>query len=84
MKTKIIQIGNYKGIKIPKSFIEQYQLRGEIELIPSKNGLFITSSFKPRFGWEDAFKNSGVEEKDSDSSAWQSVSNQFDNEEWSW
>ena len=84
MKTNLIQIGNSKGIRIPKSFIEQYQLNGEIELIPSKSGLLITSSSKPRNGWEDVFKNSTAEEKDSDSSAWRSVSNQFDNEEWSW
>ena len=52
MKTNLIQIGNSKGIRIPKSFIEQYQLNGEIELIPSKSGLLITSSSKPRKGWE--------------------------------
>ncbi len=84
VKTNLIQIGNSKGIRIPKSFIEQYQLDGEIELIPSKNGLLITSSSKPRKRWEDSFKNSTAEQKDSDGSAWRSVSNQFDNEEWSW
>jgi antitoxin component of MazEF toxin-antitoxin module len=31
MKTNLIQIGNSKGIRIPKSLIEQYQLSGEIE-----------------------------------------------------
>jgi antitoxin MazE len=84
MKTNLIQIGNSKGIRIPKSFIEQYQLNGEIELIPSKSGLLITSSSKPRNGWEEVFKNSVAGQKDSDNSAWQSVSNQFDKEEWSW
>ncbi len=84
MKTNLIQIGNSKGIRIPKSFIEQYQLNGEIELIPSKSGLLITSSSKPRNGWEEMFKNSDMEPKDSDGSAWRSVSNTFDNEEWSW
>jgi antitoxin MazE len=84
MKTNLIQIGNSKGIRIPKSLIEQYQLNGEIELIPSKSGLLITSSSKPRDGWEDIFKNSPAGQKDADSSAWRSVSNKFDNEEWSW
>jgi len=84
MKTNLIQIGNSKGIRIPKSFIEQYQLNGEIELIPSKSGLLITSSSKPRNGWEEIFKNSSAGQEDTDSSVWRSVSNQFDNEEWSW
>ena len=84
MKTNLIQIGNSKGIRIPKSFIEQYRLNGEIELIPSRNGLLITSSLKPRDGWEDIFKNSAPDQKDADSLAWRSVSNKFDKEEWSW
>jgi len=84
MKTHLIQIDNSRGIKIPKSFIEQYQLSGEIELIPSKSGLLIKSSLKPRHGWEDLFKNSALKQKDSDGFGWQSVSNNFDDKEWSW
>jgi antitoxin MazE len=84
MKTNLIQIGNSKGIRIPKSFIEQYQLSGEIELTPFNTGLLITSSLKPRSGWEDLFKNSMPEQKDLDGLAWRTISNKFDNEEWSW
>jgi antitoxin MazE len=84
MKTNLIQIGNSKGIRIPKSLIEQYQLSGEIELIPSKDGLLITASSKPRNGWEEIFKNSAAGQMDAESTAWQTFSNKFDNEEWSW
>ena len=84
MKTHLIQIGNSKGIRIPKSLIEQYQLSGEIELIPSKTGLLITSSLKPRDGWDETFKNYAPVQKGSDDLTWQSISNKFDNEEWSW
>ena len=84
MKTNLIQIGNSKGIRIPKSFIEQYQLNGEIELIPSRSGLLITSSLKPRDGWEDSFKNSAPAQKDANGLAWESFSNKFDKADWSW
>jgi antitoxin MazE len=84
MKTNLIQIGNSKGIRIPKSLIEQYQLSGEIELIPSKDGLLITASSKPRDGWEEIFKNSAANQTDTESTAWQTFSNKFDNEEWTW
>ncbi len=84
MKTNLIQIGNSKGIRIPKSLIEQYQLSGEIELIPSNTGLLITSSLRPRSRWEDLFKNSVTEENDSDGLAWRTISSKFDKEEWSW
>lgn len=56
MRAKIIQIGNSKGIIIPKSLIEQYKLRGELELLPSETGLLLTSMRKSRVGWEDSSK----------------------------
>ena len=84
MKTNLIQIGNSKGIRIPKSLIEQYELEGEIELIPSKTGLLLTASVKPRSNWEDSFKNAEPGRKDADGLAWRSVTNKFDKEEWTW
>jgi antitoxin MazE len=84
MKTYLIQIGNSKGIRIPKSFIEQYKLSEEIELVPSAKGLLITSKIKPRGNWEDLFKNSGAVENLKENTEWQKISNRFDNEEWSW
>jgi antitoxin MazE len=84
MKTFLIQIGNSKGIRIPKSLIEQYQLTGEIKLIPSNDGLLISSASKPRKGWEELFKNSVSDQKDLDDFTLRAISNKFDNEEWSW
>ena len=84
MKTKIIRIGNSKCIRIPKSFIEKYQLGGEITLVPSKSGLLITSSSKSRNGWEEVFKNSVTGQKDSDGPAWRSYPNHYDSDGWSW
>lgn len=84
MKTSLIQIGNSKGIRIPKSLIEQYQLNGEIELIPSNAGLLISSVSKPRSGWEDLFKNSVSDQKDLDALTWSAAPNKFDIEGWSW
>jgi antitoxin MazE len=84
MKTRLIQIGNSKGIRIPKSLIEQYQLEGKIELIPSQTGLMITASKRPRDSWEDSFKNAEPRRKDADSLAWRSVAHKFDIKEWTW
>jgi antitoxin MazE len=84
MKANLIQIGNSKGIRIPKSLIEQYQLEGKIELIPSQTGLLITASERPRSSWEDSFKKAEPGRKDADGLAWRSVSNKFDKEEWTW
>jgi antitoxin MazE len=84
MKTSLIQIGSSKSIRIPKSLIEQYHLDDQIELIPTKTGLLITASAKPRSSWEGAFKNAESARKGADGLAWRSIANQFDKEEWTW
>jgi antitoxin MazE len=84
MKTRLIQIGNSKGIRIPKALIKRYQLGNQIELIPSGNGLLITASVKSRSGWEDFFKNAEPARKDAHGLTWRRGANQFDKEEWTW
>jgi antitoxin MazE len=84
MKTNLIQIGNSKGIRIPKNLIQQYQLEGQIDLIPSNKGLMIVSSSKPRAKWEVLFKDSMNLDKEADTKDVRMVINRFDKEEWSW
>jgi antitoxin MazE len=86
MKTKLIQIGNSKGIRIPKHLIQQYQLEGEINLVPSNKGLMIVSSAKPRAKWEILFKDSiNINgEAEADTLDVRNLRNRFDKEEWSW
>jgi antitoxin MazE len=84
MKTNLIQIGNSKGIRIPKNLIQQYQLEGQIDLIPSNKGLMIVSSSKPRAKWEVLFKDSMNLDKEADTKDVLMVINRFDKEEWSW
>jgi hypothetical protein len=84
MKARLIQIGNSKAIKIPKSLIEQYKLGGEIELIPLKSGLFIKTPSKTSDLWQFVFQTSAPGQKCSDGLAWHSFSNKFENEGWVW
>jgi len=49
----LVQIGNSRGIRIPKSIIEQAQLDGkELKLQVVEEGLLIISSKHPRADWE--------------------------------
>jgi len=41
MKTSLVKIGNSRGIRIPKSFIEEAELGDMVELEISKKGLII-------------------------------------------
>lgn len=56
VKTTIVQIGNSRGIRIPKAILEQCRLTGEVELETKGDHLIVRSVGKPRAGWEEAFK----------------------------
>ena len=56
MRASIVQIGNSRGIRIPKQLLKQCRLTGEVELEPRQDELVIRSLSKARQGWEDAFR----------------------------
>lgn len=50
----LVKIGNSKGIRIPKSLIEQAHLEGkELKFQVVDNGLLITSESTARNGWKE-------------------------------
>ena len=56
MKAKIIQIGNSQGIRIPKTVLDQCDLKNEVEIEIIENGIVIRSHRHARQGWAQAFK----------------------------
>ncbi len=58
LKTKLIKIGNSRGIRIPKYILELLNIKEEIELIVDEEAkeLHIRSKIPPRAHWENAFK----------------------------
>ena len=57
MKVNIVSIGNSKGIRIPKSIIDQCNFNKEAELEVENNRLIIKPIKKEiREGWDKAFK----------------------------
>jgi antitoxin MazE len=56
MKTRIIQIGNSKGVRIPKRLLEQAGLHGEVEIRVENDTLVIRPVKNPRAGWAAAFQ----------------------------
>lgn len=64
MEIPVINIGNSKGIRIPKAILEQYNITDAIELILEKGRIILKPTSKPRSGWEDAFKQMHENEDD--------------------
>lgn len=56
MKAKIIQIGNSQGIRIPKTVLDQCDLKNEVEIEVIEDGLVIRPHHQTRQGWAQAFK----------------------------
>jgi antitoxin MazE len=56
MKTRIVRIGNSRGVRIPKPLLEQVGLHGEVELCAENGSLVIRPARKPRAGWDNAFR----------------------------
>jgi antitoxin MazE len=56
VKTRIVAIGNSKGIRIPKLLLEQTGLSGEVEISAEGSALLIQPAKRPRANWAAAFQ----------------------------
>jgi antitoxin MazE len=54
MKTRLVQIGNSRGIRLPKPLIEEAGLGDEVELRVRKGAIVILAAHPPRAGWAEA------------------------------
>ncbi len=85
MKTKIIKIGNSRGIMLSKHLINQYEFETEVEVIPKRDGILIKPSATfPRAGWEEQFEAAIKKGQQPEKEMLEGFSNEFDNKEWTW
>ncbi len=85
MKTKVIKIGNSRGIRIPKTILEQSGLKSEVQLEVKNDRIIIKSASRLRENWDAAFKKMS-ELKDDEILDKSSLTSQstWDREEWKW
>lgn len=55
MDVSLISIGNSKGIRLPKSVLEKYNIKETIELIFEKGFIILKPKTSARKGWEKSF-----------------------------
>ena len=82
MKTKIIRIGNSRGVRIPKPLLEQAGLENEVLLRVVDDGIVIESADKPRAGWGEAART--LHERREDGLLDVMIPTEFDESEWVW
>ncbi|MEN6368662.1 MAG: AbrB/MazE/SpoVT family DNA-binding domain-containing protein [Thermotogota bacterium] len=82
MKTKLIKIGNSRGIRLPKAILDHVGLVEEAELDVHEGRLIITPMRPPRSGWADAARE--MQKRGEGKALDGDVPTRFDVEEWTW
>jgi len=82
MKTRLVRIGNSRGVRLPKPLIDQAGLTDEVELELHGNTIVIAAQKSPRSGWAEAAQRLHAEAGDHLLEA--STPTRFDETEWQW
>ena len=82
IRSKVVKIGNSRGIRIPRSLLEQAGLTDDVEMTVEDNKLIVHSAHAPRQGWEDQF--AALSEQGDDRLLDEASPTQWDGEEWTW
>lgn len=82
MRSRLIRIGNSRGVRIPKTVIEEVGLEGELELQVRGATVVISAPKSPRSGWAEAARR--MHEAGEDRLLDKETPTRFDREEWRW
>jgi antitoxin MazE len=81
-KTRIIRIGNSRGVRIPKIWLDHLHLGEEVEMAVQADQLIIRSAHRPREGWEEQFR--AMHEQGDDRLTDEFPQTAWDKLEWEW
>ncbi len=81
MRTRLVRIGNSRGVRLPRAIIEQAGLTDDIELGVRDGAVVIARVSSARSGWADAARQ--MRERNEDQLL-DSPTHRFDEKEWQW
>lgn len=82
MKTKLVRIGNSRGVRLPKPLIDEAGLSEEVELRIRNGAVVITAARPPRAGWAEAAR--GLGQRGDAGLLDTPTPTRFDEKEWTW
>jgi len=84
VKTRIVRIGNSRGIRIPKLLLEQTGLSAEVEVTANDDGLTVRPVRQTRAGWAAAFQQMARHGDDAMLDGASPSQSAWDQDEWEW
>jgi len=84
MRAHVVKIGNSRGIRIPKSLLDQTGIKDDVELEVDKTKIIIRPISNPRSGWDNVFKSMAQNGDDALINGNDNISHSWDDEEWQW
>ena len=82
--TRVVKIGNSRGIRIPKPLLDRLGLAEEVELAVEGDQLIIRPIRRPRDGWDERFELMAKRGDDRLLDAEAPSLTHWDAEEWEW
>jgi antitoxin MazE len=84
MKASLIQIGNSRGVRIPKAFLKEAGLHDQIEIEVRGSQIVLRASKRPREGWREAFRKMAAYGDDALIDTDAPALSSWDEREWEW
>jgi antitoxin MazE len=81
-KTRIVRIGNSRGIRVPKLLLDQAALPDEVELRAEPGRIVVSAASRPRTGW--ATKARAMHDRGDDVLLDEATATRFDRADWRW
>jgi len=82
VRARVVRIGNSRGIRIPKVWLDQLNLGDEVELAIRQDTLVVRRAHSPREGWSGAFQ--AMAAKQDDGLYDEPRPTDWDKKEWRW
>jgi len=81
-KTRIVRIGNSRGIRVPRLLLDQAALPDEVELRAEPGRIVVSAAARPRSGW--AAKARTMHRRGDDTLLDDTTATDFDLADWRW
>ena len=64
VELKVVQIGNSRGVRLPKAVLERYEIKDALVLEAREEGLLLRGKKDKRLTWEGTYRATAREKED--------------------